>query len=88
MGSVGELLPKLQLKDFDTEILPVLDYGSALWSTCEEISTGKNQLKNLKNILSVNPQTSTLAVYRETGRFPILVRQRVYFLKYWRQGRI
>ena len=84
MESVGKLLPKLQLKVFDTQILPILEYGSEIWSTCQEITVLERiQLKYLKNILCVKPQTSTLAVYGETGRFPLVVRQRVNLLKYW-----
>ena len=82
--SVGKLSPKLQMKVFDCQILPILKYGSEIWSTGKEISVLERiQLKYLKNILSVQPQTSTLVVYGETGRFPLVVRQRTNLLKYW-----
>ena len=72
------------LKIFDCQILPILEYGSEIWSTGKEISVLEIiQLKYLKNTLSVKPQTSTLAVYGETGRFPLAVRQRINILKYW-----
>ena len=82
--SVGKLSPKLQMKVFDCQILPILEYGSEIWSTGKEISVLERiQLKYLKNILSVKPQTSTLAVYGETGRFPLTVQQGINLLKYW-----
>ena len=81
---VGKLSPKLQMKVFDCQILPILEYGSEIWSTGKEISVRERiQLQYLKNILSVKPQTSTLAVHGETGRFPLAVRQRINLLKYW-----
>ena len=82
--SVGKLSPKLRMKVFDCQILPILEYGSEIWSTGKEISVLERiQLKYLKNTLGVKPQTSTLAVYGETGRFPLAVRQRINLLKYW-----
>ena len=82
--AVGKLSPILQLKVFDCQILPILEYGSEIWSNCKEINIlEKIHLKYLKNILGVKPQTSTLAVYGETARFPLVVRQRVNLLKYW-----
>ena len=36
--SVGKLSPKLQMKVFDCQILPILEYGSEIWSTGKEIS--------------------------------------------------
>ena len=70
MESVGKLSPKLQLKVFDTQILLILEYGSEIWSTCEEITVLERiQLKYLKNTLCVKPQTSTLAVYGKLDDF-------------------
>jgi hypothetical protein len=34
-------------------------------------------------MLGVKLQTSTLAIYGETGRFPLLLRQQIRTLKYW-----
>ena len=54
MDSVGKLSPKLQLKVFDTQILPILEYESEIWSTCDEITVLERiQLKYLKNNLCV-----------------------------------
>ena len=43
----------------------------------------KLQLGYLKNILNVRKQTPTLAVYAETGRFPLLIRQKLSTVNYW-----
>ena len=40
-------------------------------------------MKFLKQILGVKMQTSNLAVLGETGRFPLLLRQRLNLVKYW-----
>ena len=39
----------------------------------------------LKKTLGAKPQTSTLAVYGECGRFPLELRQKELTLKYWRR---
>ena len=41
------------------------------------------QLKFLKRMLGVRRQTSSLAVYGDTGQFPIIVLQQISVLKYW-----
>ena len=82
--SIGDLSPWLKLKTFDAQVLPILEYGTEIWSTGSTISALESvQLKYLKQILGVKQQTSTLAVYGETGRFPLLLRQRLALIKYW-----
>ena len=41
------------------------------------------QLKFLKRMLGVRRQTSSLALYWDTGQFPIIVLQKISVLKYW-----
>ena len=43
----------------------------------------KIQLKYLKYILGVRKQTPSFAVYGETGRFPLHVRQKIRMVNYW-----
>jgi len=82
-NAVGYLTPKLSLKMFDTHILPILEYNSAIWFPLKEINDlEKIQLKFLKNMLSVRYQTSTVAVLADTGRFPLIVRQQTSAIKY------
>ena len=41
------------------------------------------QFKFLKRMLGVRRQTSSLAVYGDTGQFPVQVLQQISVLKYW-----
>ena len=51
--------------------------------TIDEIETAC--LSYMKPSLGVKIQTSTLAVYGETGRFPLLLTQQEMLLKYWQR---
>ena len=83
-ASLGYIPPKLALKMFDTYILPILEYHSELWLRNNPTGDLENiQLRYLKSLLSVRTQTPTLAVYAETGRYPLYVRQRLSCIKYW-----
>ena len=82
--TLGKLTPKIAFKVFDCQILPILEYG------CEVLYTGRDiqqfeviHLKYIKHALGLRTQTPTLAVYGDTGRFPLLVRQQIVILKYW-----
>ena len=82
-STVGYLPPKLSLKMFDTHVLPVLEYNSEIWFPEKEINDiEKIQLKFLKNMLNVRSQTPTTAILTDTGRYPLLLRQRSSALKY------
>ena len=83
-AAIGYLPPTLALKMFDTYILPILEYNCMIWSkNNQNIELEKIQLAYLKVILGVRKQTSSLAVYAETGRFPLLIRQKVSTINYW-----
>ena len=76
--SLGCITSKLSLKMFDTFILPILEYNNEMWAGEKPINDlEKLQLGYLKNMLGVRKQTSALAVYSETGRFPLHVKQKV-----------
>ena len=82
--SLGRLSPKLALKMFDSQILPILEYTCEIWGTTKETPEIEGfQLQYLKYMLGVKTQTSTVAVYAETGRFPLVLRQYLQMLKYW-----
>jgi len=69
---------------FDSYILPILEYNSVLWSQNSPISEiEKVQLGYLKNVLNVRKQTPSLAVYAETGRFTLHIRQKLATVNYW-----
>ena len=82
--ALGHITPKLALKMFDTCILPVLEYNCELWSSHKPVNNlEKVQLGYLKNMLGVRRQTSSQAVYSETGRFPLHVQQQFGIINYW-----
>jgi len=82
--SLGHISPLLAIKMFDSYILPILEYNSMLWSRHSQIpDVEKIQLRYLKHILNVRRQTPTLAVYAETGRFPLIIRQKLTTVNYW-----
>ena len=81
---LGKLPPKVALKLFDAMVLPILEYSSEIWFTNKEIpGLEKIHLQFIKMILGVHKNASTLAVLGETGRYPLLVRQKIRVLKYW-----
>jgi hypothetical protein len=83
-SALGYIPPALALKMFDTYILPILEYNNMLWATNKEIQIlEKIQLSYLKRILGVRKQTPTIGVFAETGRFPLLIRQKISTLNYW-----
>jgi hypothetical protein len=80
--SLGYIPPQLAISMFDTYIRPILEYNSEIWSNVKQIPEAI-QLSYLKSILGVRKQTPTLAIYAETGRFPLITRQKISTLKYW-----
>lgn len=81
--SVGYLPPSLNMKMFDTHVLPILEYNSEIWFSDKEIDDlEKIQLKFLKNMLGVRYQTTTVALLADTGRFPLVLRQHSSAFKY------
>ena len=69
--SLGRLSPKLAIKVFDSQILPILEYTCEIWGSTKETPEIEGfQLQYLKYMLGVKTQTSTVAVNAETGRFP------------------
>ena len=82
--ALGHIPPLLAIKMFDSYILPILEYNSVLWSQNSPISEiEKVQLGYLKNVLNVRKQTPSLAVYAETGRFTLHIRQKLATVNYW-----
>ena len=83
-SAIGYPPPQLAIKMFDSYILPILEYNSAIWSKNTQINElEKIQIQYLKSVINVRKQTPTLAVYAETGRFPLHIRQKLATLNYW-----
>ena len=74
----------LQLKIFDTQIQPIFNYGSEIWYTGKQVDEFETlHLCYIKRSLGVKISTSTLAVFGETGRFPLILQHKESILKYW-----
>lgn len=75
---------KTYLRVFDTQIRPILEYGSEVWYGGHAIKKIENvHITFLKQIMGVKTQTSSLTVYGETGRYPLELRQKEMAVKYW-----
>ena len=83
--AVGSQLPmELYLKIFDTQIRPILDFGCEVWSNGKlSAEIEKVHTDYLKQTLGVKQQTPHLAIYGETGRYPLHIKQQEMLLKYW-----
>ena len=81
---VGKLSPTIAFKAFDCQILPILEYGSDKWYTGDDVNDlEKIHLKFNKSTLGVRKQTPTPAIYGDTGRFLLIIRQHIKAVKYW-----
>ena len=70
-------------KVFDIQIQPIIDYDSAVCYNGKPNSRLESHLSYLKRALGVKLQTSNLAVFGETGQYPIMVRQEKLVIGYW-----
>ena len=81
---VGKLSPTIAFKVFDCQILPILEYGSDIWYIGDDVNDlEKIHLKFIKSTLGVRKQTPSPAIYGDTGRFPLIIRQHIKAVKYW-----
>ena len=76
---------QLFVKIFDTQIQPVIQYGSELWGLdkkvviyCESV-----HLFGLKKFLGVEMRTPNDLVYGETNRYPIYINSAIRCIQYW-----
>jgi len=74
---------KTKLLLFDSKVAPIIRYGSEIWGVYDFKEVDKLHVKFCKYILGVRPQTSTVAVLGELGRFPLSVICKERALKYW-----
>ena len=74
----------VMIKLFDSQILPILEYGSEIWCSGNNMPHYEIvHLRYLKYVLGIKQQTPSLAIYGETGRFPLLMRQQDRAVKLW-----
>ena len=80
----GELSALTHLHIYDAQIRPILEFASPVWFKNKSIDELEQvQTKFLRRTLGVGRTTPNLALYGDTNKFPLLVRQRYMFLKYW-----
>ena len=85
-NNVGYLYPRQAFKMFDVQISPILEYASEVWFCNKENSElEKIHLGYLKSVLKIKSTSSTLALYAECGRFPIIVKQKFQAIKFWQR---
>ena len=82
-SAVGNALPTmLLLKIFNQQILPILEYAADIWYQNKPIETLERvQTQYIKNALHVRLSTPHLAVYGETGYFPLHMRHQDQLVK-------
>ena len=81
--NLGRLTPKLSLTVFQTQIEPILMYGSEVLFIGKEILDFETvHLSFLKNMLGIK-QTTSVTIYEDTGRYPLFLKQQILALKYW-----
>jgi hypothetical protein len=73
----------LQLKLFDTLILPILTYGCEVWGYENVQVLDKIHLQFCRNILKIRTSTPNFMSYGEIGRVPIDVVINVRMISFW-----
>ncbi|KAK7108905.1 hypothetical protein V1264_013044 [Littorina saxatilis] len=68
---------------FDTQITPILLYGSEMWGCFDCSNIEKVHMFACKRIIGVSPQSPNCMVYGELGRFPLSVLAATRCVKYW-----
>ena len=75
---------ELFLKIFDSQVQPIMQYGSEIWGLYDSASHCENvHLFALKKFLGVSIKTPNDLVYGEVNRFPIYLNSAVRCIKYW-----
>jgi exonuclease III len=83
-SAVGKISPKIGLHMFDACVLPILNYACEIWGQGKEfVNIERIQLKFIKMLLGVKSSTATYAVYAETGRYPIYIKQIICTVKFY-----
>ena len=84
-SAVGNELPtSLHFKIFNQQVRPIMEYACEIWFQEKPIENLERiQLKYLKDVLRVRQSSSDLAIFGETGQFPLFLRQQDLLIKYW-----
>jgi hypothetical protein len=75
---------KLFSKLFDSQIQPMVTYGSEVWGVMSDLKhIEKVHLYALKRFLNVSAHTPNFLVYGESGRYPLYINAYCRSIKYW-----
>lgn len=84
LWSVGEHSPAFFFKLFDTQIQPILTYGSEIWGlTPNQNILERVHLSAMKRFLCVSQKAPRHVVYGELGRYPLYVNTYIKCIKFW-----
>eukprot|EP00745_Piridium_sociabile_P040709 TRINITY_DN7896_c0_g1_i1.p1 TRINITY_DN7896_c0_g1~~TRINITY_DN7896_c0_g1_i1.p1 ORF type:complete len:546 (-),score=34.17 TRINITY_DN7896_c0_g1_i1:81-1496(-) len=84
LWSLGENSPKLFFKIFDSQIQPILTYGSEVWGlTADHTVIERVHLLAIKRLLNVSIKTPSALVYCESGRYPLYIQTSTACIRYW-----
>ena len=84
LWSFGNQSPRLFFKLFDSQIQPILTYGSEVWGLIADYSIIERvHLFAIKRYLNVSIRTPNALVYGETGRYPLFINVYIRQIKYW-----
>ncbi|MEW8561886.1 MAG: hypothetical protein AB2541_07265, partial [Candidatus Thiodiazotropha sp.] len=73
---------KMLLQLFDTFVKSILNYSCEVWGFSSADRCERVHRKYLKRLLGVKMSTNNIALYGETGRFPLFLDRYVRIIKY------
>ena len=73
----------IMLNLFDSLVASILNYGCESWGFLNAECIERIHRKFLKHILHVKISTNNYAVYKELGRYPLIIERQVRIIKYW-----
>ena len=84
LWSIGEHSPEIFFKLFDSQIQPILTYGSEIWGvSTKQDCIERVHLSAMKRFLCVSQRTPKHLVYGELGRYPLRINTFVKCVKFW-----
>jgi hypothetical protein len=84
LWTIGEFSPSVFFKLFDSQIQPILTYGSEIWGlSADQECIERVHLQALKRFLGVSYRSPRHLIYGETGRHPLFVSTYARCVKFW-----
>ncbi|WP_293716285.1 hypothetical protein, partial [Thiolapillus sp.] len=84
LWSIGEHSPEIFFKMFDSQIQPILTYGSEIWGLSDnQECIERVHLSALKKFMGVSSKSPRHLIYGETGRYPLYVHTYARCIKFW-----